>query len=605
MSKKNMSRRSFIKKTGEGTGVVLVSSMLGENVSPGYTYSDDYSHIYVASDNGPVQNLENVIQMMGGIQNLFGLNDIVVIKTNAQWWNQGSPNLAATKRFIELILDIPGFVGEVIVCDNNHRWHPSANGAWANTFEINSNVPGVTNLMELIQQFQDRGYQNVTHYCWIDTGSNKDKLTSGPEEGDGYVYLPDIQYDNGGSGDDHRITIMSYPVFTSSYSGVTIDLRKGAWKDGNYTGQPVKFIVFSAVSAHYTAKVTSAIKNFFGVVDLSGDSDPHKPPLYGKMYENYYNFHAFSYNKTVPVEPVSGAMGGAVGTFLKNVRMPDFFVTTAEWVGVGDRTVPEKAEQTKTILASKDPVALDYYSTKYLLYPAAIKQKKSYAEDFNPDNLDQPLRKYLETCHAQGIGNIDEDKIIVHTPQNPVNIIVFDARIVDRNVELYWQAGQADKFFGFEIQKSVDNLDFYKIGFVEYRDNTENYTFRDTKDIWGRLVYRLKMIDRSGEFIYSDSIAVDVNSVNTFKLNQNYPNPFNSETIIRFSITHNKHVLLDIFDISGRKIKSLVNKSMHTGNYSVRWDGTDDQGNNVSTGTYIYQLKMNNQILTKKMLLVK
>jgi len=68
MSKKNMSRRTFIKKSGEGSGVVLVSSMLGKNVTPGYTYSDDYSHIYIASDNGPVQNLENVIQMMGAFK---------------------------------------------------------------------------------------------------------------------------------------------------------------------------------------------------------------------------------------------------------------------------------------------------------------------------------------------------------------------------------------------------------------------------------------------------------------------------------------------------------------------------------------------------------
>ncbi len=598
-----MSRRSFIKKTGEGSGAILVSSLLDKYVSAGNAKSEDFSHIYFASANGPVQNLENVIRMMGGIQHIIALNDIIVIKTNAQWWNQGSPNLAATKRFIELILNIPGFIGEVIICDNNHRWDPTNNGAWSTTFEINSDVPGVSNLMELINLFQNQGHKNVTYYCWMDTGSDKSKLTTGPEGGDGYVYLPDIQYDNGGSGDDHRVTIMSYPVFTSSYSGVTIDLMKGAWKDGYYTGQPVKFIVFSALSSHHTAKVTSAIKNFFGVVDLSGDSDPHSPP-YGKLYEDYFNFHAFSFNKNEPIEPVSGAMGGAVGTFLKNVRMPDLFVTTAEWVGVGDRTVPEKAEQTGAIAAGKDPVALDYYNTKYILYPAAIKQQKNYAEDFNPDNMDMPLRKYLEKCHPQGIGNIDEDKIIVHTPQNPVNIIIFNARIVDQSVELYWRAEQAEKFFGFEVQKSNNNLDFYKIGFVEYRERFENYNFWDKDIFQNRHVYRLKLIDRSGEFTYSDAIIVELGSVNAFTLNQNYPNPFNSETVIRFSITQNDKVSLEVFDINGRSIKSLLNEYRYPGCYSIKWDGTGNDGNKAATGIYIYRLKINKQMLTKKMILV-
>jgi len=51
--------------------------------------------IYRAVNGMPVQNIDKIIEMMGGIQNIIGTDDIVVIKPNVQWWNQGAPNLAA------------------------------------------------------------------------------------------------------------------------------------------------------------------------------------------------------------------------------------------------------------------------------------------------------------------------------------------------------------------------------------------------------------------------------------------------------------------------------------------------------------------------------
>jgi len=193
--------------------------------------------------------------------------------------------------------------------------------------------------------------------------------------------------------------------------------------------------------------------------------------------------------------------------------------------------------------------------------------------------------------------------MIVHTPQTPVNIITFNARIVDQHVELFWEVEQAEKFFGFEIQKSYNNLDFFKIGFIEFHEKDKHFNYLDKSDNWGRLNYRLKLIDRSGEFNYSDTITIDITSAKSFTLYQNYPNPFNSETVIRFLITQNEQVSLRIFDITGRKVKLLLSDYKHAGNYSIKWDGTDNLGNKVASGIYIYQLKMNKQILTKKMFL--
>jgi hypothetical protein len=90
-----------------------------------------------------------------------------------------------------------------------------------------------------------------------------------------------------------------------------------------------------------------------------------------------------------------------------------------------------------------------------------------------------------------------------------------------------------------------------------------------------------------------------------FNLMQNYPNPFNPETIIEFKVPERGAVILDIYNALGQKIRSLVDDIRQAGTYRVFWDGTDDFGNRVATGIYLYQLRGQNVQITKKMILVK
>ncbi len=85
----------------------------------------------------------------------------------------------------------------------------------------------------------------------------------------------------------------------------------------------------------------------------------------------------------------------------------------------------------------------------------------------------------------------------------------------------------------------------------------------------------------------------------------NYPNPFNPTTTIEFSIQNESKVDLSIFNIKGQFIKSLINESLFTGDYSVTWDGVDNSGKFVGSGVYFYQIKTKSKILTKRMLLLK
>ncbi len=91
----------------------------------------------------------------------------------------------------------------------------------------------------------------------------------------------------------------------------------------------------------------------------------------------------------------------------------------------------------------------------------------------------------------------------------------------------------------------------------------------------------------------------------TFQLEQNYPNPFNSNTKINYNLTETSNTSLEIYDINGRKIKTLVNQTQNSGYYSVTWDGCDQFGNTVPSGIYISRLVSGQVIQSRKMLHVK
>lgn len=106
-----------------------------------------------------------------------------------------------------------------------------------------------------------------------------------------------------------------------------------------------------------------------------------------------------------------------------------------------------------------------------------------------------------------------------------------------------------------------------------------------------------------GIFLGNPSGTVDVveeNISDEFNLNQNYPNPFNPSTKIEFSISDIADVNLTVFNSLGERVKTLVNKQLQKGNYSVNFNGSK-----FSSGIYYYKLSSGNNVQTKKMILLK
>jgi photosystem II stability/assembly factor-like uncharacterized protein len=92
---------------------------------------------------------------------------------------------------------------------------------------------------------------------------------------------------------------------------------------------------------------------------------------------------------------------------------------------------------------------------------------------------------------------------------------------------------------------------------------------------------------------------------NEFQLVQNYPNPFNPGTNINYELSKSSQVLLEIFDIQGKEIKTLVNKYERPGKYSVYWNGKDNTGIHVSSGVYFYIFCAQGYSVSRKMIYLK
>jgi len=91
----------------------------------------------------------------------------------------------------------------------------------------------------------------------------------------------------------------------------------------------------------------------------------------------------------------------------------------------------------------------------------------------------------------------------------------------------------------------------------------------------------------------------------TTALTGNYPNPFNPVTKIAYSVKETGNVSLEIYNLRGQLVKTLVNNVQEAGVHTESWNGTDDSGKSVASGVYFYKMKASNYTATKKMILMK
>ena len=125
-----------------------------------------------------------------------------------------------------------------------------------------------------------------------------------------------------------------------------------------------------------------------------------------------------------------------------------------------------------------------------------------------------------------------------------------------------------------------------------FNDNTVSY--------WWRV--GLDTTECEGFFLDLPSTSLNPN---TFRLNQNYPNPFNPTTNLSYELSADSHVIITVYDLLGNVVRNLVSEYQSSGLKSVQWDATNEQGQSVAAGVYLYRIELGRFTKTKKMILLK
>ncbi|MGB6648436.1 MAG: T9SS type A sorting domain-containing protein, partial [Bacteroidota bacterium] len=102
-----------------------------------------------------------------------------------------------------------------------------------------------------------------------------------------------------------------------------------------------------------------------------------------------------------------------------------------------------------------------------------------------------------------------------------------------------------------------------------------------------------------------DDLLVDGTVPLDYALHQNYPNPFNPSTTITYDVPSAGLIGLEIYNVLGQKVRTLLNEVRTAGTWQAVWNGTDDGGNLVPSGIYFYRLSSSDVSITKKMMLLK
>jgi len=107
-----------------------------------------------------------------------------------------------------------------------------------------------------------------------------------------------------------------------------------------------------------------------------------------------------------------------------------------------------------------------------------------------------------------------------------------------------------------------------------------------------------------GNLVDVDNYEKLTNAFKTLTLLKSYPNPFNQLTTIEYSIPKRGKVGINIYDESGRLIKSVLHKMQDKGTYKIKWNGDSDKNTKVDNGLYFIRIRYNDNILTKKVVLI-
>ena len=192
----------------------------------------------------------------------------------------------------------------------------------------------------------------------------------------------------------------------------------------------------------------------------------------------------------------------------------------------------------------------------------------------------------------------------------PVELIEFLIEDTDEGALITWRTETERENFGFTLERTqplteeVIDTTWSEVAFIEGAGTTQDlqtYNYLDDGiEKAGEYAYRLIQIDFDGVTSRFGPRGVTIRPPENFELDQNYPNPFNPSTNITYSLPEQSRVRLEVYNIIGRRVATLVDRVQPAGRFTERFDGS-----RVSSGMYIMVLRVDGRMFTRKMMLIK
>ena len=197
-------------------------------------------------------------------------------------------------------------------------------------------------------------------------------------------------------------------------------------------------------------------------------------------------------------------------------------------------------------------------------------------------------------------------------PAVPVELNEFNAHSRNNGIEVFWATASEQNNKGFYVERADENNNEFKsIGFVEGNGNsftTKEYSYFDKNVVNANTyTYRLRQVDYDGSNCetYSQEVKVKYVFGGDVVLEANAPNPFTTSTNIAFRISETSNVKLEVLDMFGSVVTTLVNGELSSNRHVYNWNGTTENGNLVAPGTYVYRLTVNGTVYNSKMTVIR
>ena len=227
----------------------------------------------------------------------------------------------------------------------------------------------------------------------------------------------------------------------------------------------------------------------------------------------------------------------------------------------------------------------------------------------------------LADAAYMSLAYLDFASIVVGDPltciapvQKPVQpeLASFSATNQAGKIVLNWATFSEPSELNFELYRSSDENDpgerITPSDIAGAGQDGGTYSFTDTDlHATGTYFYRLQGITSLEKVFLGNPVLVQIdrNLLNSSLNASNHPNPFNAATRIQLTLQESGPTSLIVYDLLGRKVRTLIGDERSAGSWSVIWNGRDDAGRTVASGTYFYQLKNDGQTFTQQMAYVK